>query len=53
MNEPAFAENFVWYEWSFVSPDDFGPADGEDRGEDDRPQREARTRGADGWNVAA
>ena len=23
MNETKFSENFVWYEWGFVSPEDF------------------------------
>lgn len=33
MNETAFAENFVWYEWSFVRPEDLP--------EDDRDLRKA------------
>ena len=23
MNETGFSDNFVWYEWGFVSPEDF------------------------------
>jgi hypothetical protein len=58
MNEKGFSENFVWYEWSFVSPDDFPHSDSTqrvpgDRREDDRLARvDARVAKFDGWDVA-
>jgi len=55
MNEKGFGENFVWYEWSFVSPDDFPSADSDrERHEDDRPVRaDVRPARFDGWDVTA
>ena len=53
MNETGFNENFVWYEWSFVSPEDLPPDHGEAQRKDDAARRERQERARrDAWEAS-
>jgi hypothetical protein len=54
MNETGFSENFVWYEWGFISPDEFPREAFGVKVERDpiKPEsRDQRTRSFDFWDA--
>jgi hypothetical protein len=54
MNETGFSENFVWYEWGFVSPEDFPRAAFEPKSERDAAapdRRDQRAPSFDYWDA--
>jgi hypothetical protein len=50
MNDESFSENFVWFEWGFVAPEELRADDAEMAGAS-RSERVDPTPGSTGWDT--